>query len=296
MIALAATLLLLRDRGTRLEVLMMRRGSALRFMGGMWVFPGGRVDPSDCTPAAAASVGESATAEPPLCALDGSPLPDALALGLRIAACRETYEEAGILLARRRDGRCPDGQQLCVLQAERERVTRSPQAFLQLLADTGLLLDTGQLVSWGHWITPSHERTRFDTRFFATGWPAGQPPSACGQESTELQWLTPQDACRAAARGEMQLAPPTLLTLEDLDEAYARHRSVATLLAAERGRPTPPVMPRIRSEGSTTHVLMPWDPAYAETHGEGTGPATAYPPHLTRRRSELVFPRAAPGR
>jgi 8-oxo-dGTP pyrophosphatase MutT (NUDIX family) len=295
MIAAAATLILLRDRGLRLEVLMMRRGSALRFMGGMWVFPGGRVDPSDCTPAAAGNVAESPTAER-LCAVDGSPLPAALALGLRIAACRETYEEAGILLARQRDGGSPDPRQLAELQTERERVARSPVAFPQLLADAGLLLDVGGLVSWGHWITPSHERVRFDTRFFATAMPEGQSASADRRESTELEWLTPEDVCRAAARGEMQLAPPTLLTLEDLDEAYASHGSVATLLAAERGRPTPPVMPRTRSEGVTTYVLMPWDPAYAQAQGEGTGPATAYPPHLTRRRSNLVFQRAAPGR
>jgi 8-oxo-dGTP pyrophosphatase MutT (NUDIX family) len=295
-IAPAATLLLLRDRGTQLEVLMLRREAALRFMGGMWVFPGGRVDVSDCTPAAAAQVAESPATEPRLRALDGSPLADALALGLRIAACRETYEEAGILLVRQRDGRGPDRRQLDALQAERERVVRTPGTFTQLLADAGLLLDIGRLVSWGHWITPSQERIRFDTRFFAAGTPEGQSASADGQESTELEWLTPQDACRAAARGEMQLAPPTLLTLEDLDEAYARHGSVDALLNAERGRATPPVLPRIRTEGATMHVLMPWDPAYAETQGEGPAPAAAYPPHLTRRRSNLVFERGAPAR
>lgn len=94
----------------------------------------------------------------------------------------------------------------------------------------------------------------------------------------------------------MQLAPPTLLTLEDLDEAFQRHGSVEALLAAERGRATPPVLPRIRMEGTTVHVLMPWDPAYAETQGEGLAPATDYPPHLTRRRSDLVFRRGAPRR
>src|SRR5262245_34108100 len=295
MIAPAATLLLLRDRGTQLEVLMVRRGSALRFMGGMWVFPGGRVDTSDCTPAAAANVVGSSTAEA-LCALDGSPLPDALALGLRIAACRETYEETGILLAQQRDGGNPDRRLLAALEAERERVTRSPEAFPELLANAGLLLDVGRLVSWGHWITPSHERMRFDTRFFATAWPAGQSASAHGEESTELEWLTPQDACRAAARGEMQLAPPTLLTLEDLDEAYASRGSVEALLNAERGRATPPVLPRIRMEGTTIQVLMPWDPAYAQTPGDGPAPATVYPPHLTRRRSKLVFQRGAAAR
>lgn len=183
-IAPAATLLLLRGCGTRLEVLMLRREAALKFMGGMWVFPGGRVDPSDCTPTAAAQAAESPATEPGLRALDGSPLPDALALGLRIAACRETWEEAGILLARRRDGGSPDQRQLHALQAERERVT-TPGAFTQRLAAAGLLLDVGRLVSWAHWITPSHERRRFDTRFFTAGMPEGQSASTDGRESTE---------------------------------------------------------------------------------------------------------------
>jgi 8-oxo-dGTP pyrophosphatase MutT (NUDIX family) len=249
-----------------------------------------------CTPAAAAQATRASDTEPRLYALDGSPLPDALALGLRIAACRETYEEAGILLARRADGRSPERRQLRALRAERERRAHTPAAFTRLLADARLWLDVGRLVPWSHWITPSHETRRFDTRFFAAAAPKGQSGSVDRQESTELAWLTPQDACRASGRGDLQLAPPTLLTLEDLDEAHARHGSVAALLAAERNRPTPPVLPRVRVEGATMHVLMPWDPAYVQAPGQGTAPTTAFPPHLARRRSTLVFQRGTPGR
>lgn len=290
----AATLLLLRERAAEVEVLMMRRGQALRFMGGMWVFPGGRVDPSDCTPAAAALVpADVEPAQGRLCAIDGEPLPGSLALGLRVAACRETFEEAGLLLVRRRDGRPVAPGDLRPLHAERERVTRTPGGFTDLLAAAGLLLDVGQLVYWSHWITPSHEPRRFDTRFFARSMPPGQWASVDRRESTDLAWLTPRDACHAAERGEMQLAPPTLLTLEDLDEAHTHHGGVTAMLAAERGRATPPVMPRIRVESSTMHVLLPWDPAYAQAQGEGSTAPAGYPPHLTRRRSSLVIPREA---
>ena len=67
----------------------------------------------------------------------------------------------------------------------------------------------------------------------------------------------------------MLIAPPTLLTLEDIDEAHALHGGVSEMLAAERGRATPPVMPRVVMDGATTHVLMPWNPAYALAQGEG---------------------------
>jgi hypothetical protein len=149
------------------------------------------------------------------------------------------------------------------------------------------------LVYWSHWITPSHETRRFDTRFFALQMPAGQFATVDRSESTELAWLAPNDACRAAERGEMLLAPPTLLTLEDLAEAHARHGSVSGMLSAERGRATPPVMPRIWIEDAVTQVLMPWDPGYAQAQGEGCDPRGGYPPHLTRRRSRLVFRRAS---
>ena len=134
---------------------MMRRQEALRFMGGMWVFPGGRVDPPDCGPAAAALVADDQA--PIMLAPDGTSVAPGLVLGLRVAACRETYEEAGVLLVRRRDGRRPAPEQLQALAAAREGSTHVPGGFLDLVAAASLLLDVDRLVYWSHWITPSHE-------------------------------------------------------------------------------------------------------------------------------------------
>jgi len=287
----AATLLLLRERDSRIEVLMMRRQEALRFMGGMWVFPGGRVDPPDCGPAAAALVADDHA--PIMLAPDGTSVAPELVLGLRVAACRETYEEAGVLLVRGRDGRRPAPEQLQALAAAREGSTHVPGGFMDLVASAGLLLDVDRLVYWSHWITPSHESRRFDTRFFAVAMPEGQVASLDQRESTELAWLAPRDVCAAAASGSMLIAPPTQLTLEDIDEAHTLHGGVSAMLAAERGRATPPVMPRVVMDGATTRVLMPWNPEYEQAQGEGYISGAGYPAHLTRRRSSLVFRRAA---
>jgi 8-oxo-dGTP pyrophosphatase MutT (NUDIX family) len=190
-IAPAATLLLLRERDSRVEVLMTRRRKSLRFMGGMWVFPGGRVDPPDCGRQAAALVAApSGAASPAMCALDGLPLAPALALGLQVAACRETYEEAGVLLARHRDGRPPSAAELEALTSARHEA-RAAGAFLDLVASADLLLDVDRLVYWSHWITPSQEPRRFDTRFFAVASPEGQAASLDRREAVEARMAGP---------------------------------------------------------------------------------------------------------
>jgi 8-oxo-dGTP pyrophosphatase MutT (NUDIX family) len=290
---LAATLLLLREREAQLEVLMMRRRQELRFMGGMWVFPGGRVDPADCEPGtgtvvADAEVSIGATMQ----SLDGEPLPESLAQGVRVAACRETWGDAGLLLARHRDGRALSQDEVSELTAAHERTPEAQAGFGGLLKAHGLVLETSRLVYWSHWITPSYEARRFDTRFLAVATPGSQAPRCDSRESSEMAWLSPAAACAAAARGELLVAPPTLLTLEDLSESRDRHGGMHAMLEAERGRATPPVMPRVMIDGSTALVPLPWVPAYAQAPGEGRTPGTPYPPHLARRRSSLEFRRA----
>jgi 8-oxo-dGTP pyrophosphatase MutT (NUDIX family) len=288
----AATLLLLRDRGPQVEVLMMRRQRQLSFMGGMWVFPGGRLESADCSASAAARIATNAgRTGQSMRSIDGRELPPHLALGLRFAACRETYEEVGLLLARHRNGRPLSPSDVHDLQAERSRVADVPGAFIELLASADLVLELDRLVYWSHWITPSLEPKRFDTRFFAIAVPAGQDPSADEQESTELAWLSPRAASDAAERGEMNLVAPTLFTLEDLEESHSRHDTVTAMLAAEQDRPTPAVMPRLAVEAGATRVVMPWDPAYAAIEGEGCAAPEGFPPHLTRRRSSMSLRR-----
>jgi 8-oxo-dGTP pyrophosphatase MutT (NUDIX family) len=289
----AATVLLLRQQSERLEVLMMRRGSTLSFMAGMWVFPGGRMDEADRSPAALSRV---LPANPELLRhemydVGGAALPSAVATGLRIAACREAFEEAGVLLACTREGEACGADRVARLQSLRPTVVADASVFPRMLEAEDLFLDLAPLVYWSHWITPSLEPKRFDTRFFVIALPRDQSVSADLSELTEHAWVDPTDVAAAIARGEIKVVPPTLLTLDDLAECFARHGDLHAMLAAEAGRPTPPVMPRIEIREDSYRVVMPWDPGYERVSGEGCGIGATYPPHLTRRPSSLSVTR-----
>jgi 8-oxo-dGTP pyrophosphatase MutT (NUDIX family) len=283
----AATVLLLRENAGELEVLMMRRGAGLAFMGGMWVFPGGRVDAADSSAAVRARL-RPAAEEPRgavLHALGGEPLSPQEALALRVAAARETFEESGVLLASDADGRPCDAARVAALEPRRREVAADPAAFARLLEVEDLHLDLGPLVYWSHWITPSAEPRRFDTRFFAVAVPPGQTASADLGELTHDAWVAPARAEAAIAEGRIRVVPPTLLTLEDLAESHARHGGLAAMLVAERGRPAPPVLPKIVRDADEVRVLMPWDSGYAAAAGDGCEWPAGCPGHLARRRS-----------
>jgi 8-oxo-dGTP pyrophosphatase MutT (NUDIX family) len=289
----AATVLLLREGAGGLEVLMMRRGAGLSFMAGMWVFPGGRVDAADASAAVRARISPDAHGawQGRLRTPQGEPLAEDAALALHVAACRETFEESGVLLARDHAGAACSCERMASLQEQREVVASSASTFVAMLEREDLYLDLAPLVYWSHWITPSLEPKRFDTRFFAIAVPPHQAASADRSELTEHAWVQTSRVHEAIERREIRVVPPTLLTLEDLAESHARHGSLAAMLAAERGRSTPPVMPRIEVRSDEVRVVMPWDAGYAQVAGEGCAAADGFPPHLARRRSCISLAR-----
>jgi 8-oxo-dGTP pyrophosphatase MutT (NUDIX family) len=295
----AATVLLLREQRGKLEVLMMRRSESVSFMGGMWVFPGGRLDAADVAPRAMSRVTQPAAA---YCAerigSGASPIRGAeRAVGLFVAACRETFEESGALLARHADGKCCDAVRAASLQNRRAEVTREPAAFVPMLEDANLFVEPERFVYWSRWITPSAEKKRFDTHFFATAIEEDHEITADLSELTEHVWITPREALAAAGRAEMNMVPPTLLTLEDLEESVARHGDVITMLAAERERPVPPIMPRIVADADTVRVVMPWDSQYPDIAGDDWKlDLEDIPRHFTNRRSCIAFSKSQRGR
>jgi 8-oxo-dGTP pyrophosphatase MutT (NUDIX family) len=281
----AATVLLLRETGAGLQVLMTKRAPGLTFMAGLWVFPGGRMEPSDLAPELAGrsdAVALEDTGSRLLCYEDGHPLDAATARGLLVAACRETFEESGVLLARPRDDRNRwDAALLERVAARRAAAAADPAEFARLLADEDLLLDLEHLVYWAHWITPTFENRRFDTRFFALDVPDDQEASVDHGELTHDAWLSESDVRAHVASGEMKLAPPTRLTLKDLWAAYRAHGGLTAMLEAERKRCVPPILPRwIAHEGEQIELVLPWDADYAHTAGEGCAVLDRYPGYI----------------
>jgi 8-oxo-dGTP pyrophosphatase MutT (NUDIX family) len=252
----AATLVLLRDRpGAGVECLLMRRHLESKFAAGDFVFPGGKIEADDNPEDAAAwCQGLDVKAAASRLGLEKAPR---TALGFWIGAIRETFEEAGLLLAVDDQGRevALEGPRFTHY---RRACHADNRAFWTMIRTERLRLTTDRLVYFAHWITPEEQPLRFDTRFFAAPAPAGQQPSGDDYEMTDLKWLTPAEAVDAQRRGEITLRNPTVRNLLLFDGAT----STAQALDRMRDREVRTIRPRIVVEGDQRTVLMPGDPGY----------------------------------
>jgi 8-oxo-dGTP pyrophosphatase MutT (NUDIX family) len=292
----AATVLLLRESGDGLQVLLTRRAAGLSFMGGLWVFPGGRMEASDLAPELAARADQAAIADTGSRMLgiraDQDTIDVATARGLLLAACRETFEESGVLLARPRGGGHWGSERHSRVTARRVAASADATEFARMLVDEDLVLDVERLVYWSHWITPSYEKRRFDTRFFALTVPPDQEASVDLGELTHHAWLTEAGVRAQLASGEMKMAPPTRATLEDLWSSNRLHGGLAAMLEAERTRIVPPILPKMVEVGTDElEIVLPWDEHYQQAPGEGCRTLASYPDYLTALPSRMRFPR-----
>jgi 8-oxo-dGTP pyrophosphatase MutT (NUDIX family) len=218
----AATVMLLRD-APELEVFMLRRNFDSVWIAGATVFPGGAVDPEDRDPALAARCEgwDDARASRAVQRTEGG-------LGFFVAAVRETFEEAGVLLARDSDA-SPVDANAAHLSAARAALNAGTTAFGEFVAQHDLVLATDELHVFSHWVTPPGGPRRYDTWFFVAAAPEGEYT----HDDTELiasEWVRPAEAVAAADRGEIDLIFPTRRNLE----ALARFATAADVLAAAR--------------------------------------------------------------
>jgi 8-oxo-dGTP pyrophosphatase MutT (NUDIX family) len=274
----AATALVLREHQDQIQILMTRRHDALAFMGGMWVFPGGTLTRSDQSEHAQQSIVDSTTCSHALFDIAGKPLARNVCLALAIAACRETFEETGVLLAHRRDGAPCASEQLARLQLQRKAFAADAELFVAALEQEELRLDTSALVYWAHWVTPNGPPRRFDTRFFLAAAPESHEYVADTYETTECMWMAPEQLLAAAECGDMKIAQPTRYNLEDLRVAIGKHGTLESLLRNEASRRVGAILPKLTKQEGKTIIVMPWDATYQDAPGESVAPGQHYEP------------------
>jgi len=206
--------MLVRD-APRLEVFMLRRNLQADFVAGAYVFPGGAVDAGDRDPALLARCHGRDDVE--ASALLNAP---AGGLGFWVAAIRESFEEAGVLLARSRDtGEAVDLSAPVTdarFETARHEVARGDRPFLDVVTREDLMLEAGALHVFSHWITPPGAPRRYDTWFFVAAAPEGHAYLHDDGENIESEWVRPADALDRADRDEIELIFPTMRSLQTM--------------------------------------------------------------------------------
>ncbi len=269
----AATLLCVRDGASSIEILCVERAKASGFLGGAVVFPGGKLDAGDRDPRVRS--GASAPRAPATAiAIDQETL-----AALAVAACRECFEEAGLLFA---IGSAPDD---ATRRAMRSALAGNA-AFADVLAERAVTLDLGRLVPFARWTTPAQESRRFDTRFYLAEAPPRQDPLHDAHETTSAFWAAPQAVLDRFARGEVQLFPPTHRSLEVLAGA----RSVGDALAIAERACLDVICPELVSQGDTLALVLPGDPEHSIAEARVTGRSRYV------LRGEQWLPEPAPSR
>lgn len=234
----AATVVLLRDSAEGVEAYFLRRRRSMAFAAGMYVFPGGRVDPRD------ADADVRWVGPPPSAWAERFGCDEALARALVCAAVRETYEESDVLLAGDEERVVADvtGDDW---QADRRALVAHELSLAELLERRDIALRADLLAAWTHWITPEFEPRRFDTRFFVAMMPGGQRTRDVSTEADHVEWLPLSVALRRRERDEIAMMPPTWVTCRDL----AAMPSAAAALAGAAERRIVPVVPRLVEDG-----------------------------------------------
>jgi 8-oxo-dGTP pyrophosphatase MutT (NUDIX family) len=225
-----ATVMLVRDgphAHQPLEVFMLRRHPRTAF-GSVHVFPGGVLDDADR--AAALDAHCPGLSDDDASARLGVP---SGGRAYWVAAIRESFEEAGVLLARRADGDPvrfdghPDVQER--FDAHRRAVHAGDRTLVEVLEAEQLVLAVDAVHYVAHWITPEGEPKRFDTRFFLARAPEGQAYAHDDVELIGSEWVRPADALERHGAGDFPMIGPTTVSLRDIgrfatcDELLASH-------------------------------------------------------------------------
>jgi 8-oxo-dGTP pyrophosphatase MutT (NUDIX family) len=260
----SATVVLLRDSTTGPEVFLLQRSGLSDSFGKAYVFPGGKLDAHDSAAPALRALNTPADA---LAQQLGEPtLAPNVAAGLFVAALRELFEEAGVLLST--SNTRPAGV--------------APADWQTWLTNSAAHLQASALVPWSRWITPrmaALSKKRFDTRFFLSLAPLDQTASHDNFEATASIWLPPQEALRRYHRGEIEMAPPQIMSLAHL----ARYATAHDALQAALQQTPPCICPESFTEDGNVVLCYPGDPRHSIAARALPGPT-----RLTIRNGRFV--------
>lgn len=261
----AATVLLLKDTQAGPAVHMLRRRASMAFAGGAYAYPGGGVDPRDDDT-------RIRWAGPPRASwAERLGVDEAGAQAIVCAAVRETYEEAGVLLA----GPDPDtvvgdttGDDW---EADRAALVAREQSFAEFLHRRGLVLRSDLLGAWARWITPEFESRRYDTWFFAAVLPEGQRTRNASTEADRTVWIRPAEAAAGYDRGELLMMPPTIAALREL----LPYGTAAEALVAAAARDLTPVQATARLRDGEIVLSWPGHEEFTKHVPSSSAPADA---------------------
>ncbi|MFE6159779.1 NUDIX hydrolase [Streptomyces sp. NPDC056486] len=242
----AATVMLLRDSVAGPAVHMLRRRASMAFAGGAYAYPGGGVDPRDddhlvrwAGPSRATWAARLGVDEPG-------------AQAIVCAAVRETFEEAGVLLAGPTPSSVVGDTTGDDWEADREALVAREFSFAQFLDRRGLVLRSDLLAAWARWITPEFEPKRYDTFFFVAALPEGQRTRNASTEADRTVWIAPGEATAGYDKGDLLMMPPTIATLRQLSP----YGSAADALSAAPERDLTPVLAQARLEDG--ELVLTW--------------------------------------
>jgi 8-oxo-dGTP pyrophosphatase MutT (NUDIX family) len=259
----AATVMLLKDTDGATAVHMLRRRASMAFAGGAYAYPGGGVDPRDHD----RLIGWAGPAR--AWWADRLGVDETSAQAIVCAAVRETYEEAGVLLA----GPTPDtvvgdttGEDW---EADRASLVARDFSFAEFLERRGLVLRSDLLGAWTRWITPEFESRRYDTWFFVAALPEGQRTRNVSTEADRTVWIRPAEAATSYDKGELLMMPPTIATLRQL----VPYATAAEALRAAPGRDLTPVLARARLEDGRIVLAWPGHDEFTKHIPTGGAPA-----------------------
>lgn len=249
---MASTVILIREHDRVLQVYLLKRSTMSGFFPETYVFPGGGVETEDQTFGIWKTHVDLDSEE--ISQRFGGSLTEEEALTYGVTAIRETFEEAGVLLAYRNEYTQENLERV----QDRRKVEELPKGWLNdLVVSEGWMLAFSRLFRWAHWITPEGMPKRYETRFFLAFMHPGQECDPDARETTHGIWISPEKGLVKNLKGEIPLSPPTLITLHELLQ-YSNTKDLKKKVQARTWGEA--LLPSMFNLPKGKLILEPWDP------------------------------------